>query len=65
MKDELDGKIMIKLVATRVKIYSYLIDGCSEDKKAKGTKKCVLKRKPKFKNYFNYLKNSAKSSGNK
>ena len=38
MKDELGGKIMTKLVGLRAKTYSYLIDGCREDKKAKGTK---------------------------
>ena len=41
MKDELSRKIMTKL-------YSYLIDDSSKDKKAKGTKKCVIKRKRKF-----------------
>ena len=29
-------------------IYSYLIDDDSEDKKAKGTTKCVVKRKLRF-----------------
>ena len=43
MKDELGGKIMTKSV-----------DG-SEDKKLKGTKKCVIKRKLKFENYKNCL----------
>ena len=37
MKDELGGKIMSKLVALKVKTYSYLIDGHNEDKKAKDT----------------------------
>ena len=32
-----------------------LIDDGSEDKKAKGTKKCVIKRKIKFENYKNCL----------
>ena len=32
---------MNKNVGLRVKTYSYLIDGGSKDKKAKGTKKCV------------------------
>ena len=45
MKDELGGKIMTKFVGLRAKTYSYLIDDCSEDKKAKGTKKCVIKNK--------------------
>ena len=52
MKDRLGGKITIKFVALRAKIYSYLIDDSSEEKKeAKGTKKCVIKRKIKFENY--------------
>ena len=53
MKDKLGGKIMIKFVGLRAKIYSYLIDDSSKDKKAKGTKKCVIKKKLKFKNYKN------------
>ena len=44
MKDELGGKIMTKFVGLRTKTYSYLIDDGSEDKKAKGTKKCVIKK---------------------
>ena len=55
MKDELGGKIMTKFVGLRAKTYSYLIDDSSEDKKAKGTKKCVIKRKLKFENYKNCL----------
>ena len=55
MKDELDRKIMTKLVGLRGKTYSYLIDDGSEDKKAKGAKACVIKRKLKFENYKNYL----------
>ena len=35
--------------------YSYFIDDSSEDKKVKDTKKCVIKRKLKFKNYENSL----------
>ena len=48
MKDELCGKIMIKFVGLRAKTYSYLLDDDSEDKKSKGTKNCVIKRKRKF-----------------
>ena len=55
MKDELGGKIMTKFVGLRAKTYSYLIDDSSEDKKAKGTKKCVIKRKLKFENCKNCL----------
>ena len=52
MRDELGGKILTKFIGLRAKSYSYLID---EDKKAKGTKKCVVKRKHKFENYKNCL----------
>ena len=52
-KDELGGKIMIEFVALRPKTYSYLISNGSNDKKARGTKKCVLKRIL----IFNYCKN--------
>ena len=55
MKDELSGKIMTKFVGLRAKTYSYFIDYGSEDTKAKGTKKCVIKRKIKFHNYKNCL----------
>ena len=44
-----------KFVGLRVKTYTYLRDHSSEDKKAKGTKKCVIKRKLKFENYENCL----------
>ena len=39
----------------RAKTYSYLKDNNDEDKKAKGTKKCVIKRRLKFQNYKNCL----------
>ena len=48
MKDELGGKIMTKFVGLTAETYSYLTDDVSEDKKAKDTKKCVIKRKIKF-----------------
>ena len=51
MKDELGGKIIKEFVALRQKTYSYLTDDCKEDKKAKETKKCVIKRVLKFNNY--------------
>ena len=43
MQDELGGKIMTEFAALRLKTYSYLIDDGNSDKKAKGTKKCVIK----------------------
>ena len=55
MKDELGGEIKTKFVGIRAKTYSYLKDDRSEDKKAKGTKKCVIKWKLKFENYANCL----------
>ena len=51
MKDELGGKNMTKFVGLRAKVYSFLIDDCSEDEKVKGRKKCVIKGKAKFENY--------------
>ena len=51
MKDELDRKIMMKFVWLIAKSYSYLIDDGSKDKKAKGTKMGVIKKKLEFENY--------------
>ena len=48
MKDELGGKIMTQFVALRPKTYSYLMDDTHVTKRAKGTKKCVIKRVLKF-----------------
>ena len=42
MKDELGGKIIKEFVTLRPKTYSFLTDDGKEDKKAKGTKKCVI-----------------------
>ena len=58
MKDELSGKIPTKFVGLSSKSYSYLINVGSENKKAKGTKKCVIKRKVKFENYKKCLEAS-------
>ena len=55
MKDELGGKIIIKFVGLRAKSCSYLIDDSSEDEKAKGKKRCAVKRKHKSENYKNFL----------
>ena len=55
MKDELGGKTITEFVTLRPKTYSYLINDCKEDKKAKGTKKWVIKRMIKFNDYKNCL----------
>ena len=57
MKDELGGGIITEFAALRPKTYSYLTDDCKEDKKAKGTKKCVIKRMIKFDDYKRCLLN--------
>ena len=57
MKDELGGRVITEFVAQRPKTYSYLTDDCKEDKKAIGTKKCVIKRMIKFDDYENCLLN--------
>ena len=55
MKDELGGKVITEFVALRPKTYSYLTDDCKEDKKTKGTKKCVINIMIKFNDYKNCL----------
>ena len=57
MKYKLGGRVITEFVALRPKTYSYLIDDCKEDKKAKGTNKCVIKRMIKFDDYKNCLLN--------
>ena len=55
IKDELCRKIMIKFVGIRAKTCCYFIANVSEDKIAKSTKKCIIKRKLKFENHKNCL----------
>ena len=55
MNDELGGKIITEFVTLRPKTYSYSTDGGKEDQKAKGTKKCIIKRMIKFNDYKNCL----------
>ena len=43
------------VVGLRAKTYSYLMDGDSDHKKAKGTKQFVLKKEFMIKNYTDYL----------
>ena len=58
MKDGFGGKIMIKFVGLKAKAHIYLIDDGSEDKKAKGIKKCIIKIKLRCENYKNCLEAS-------
>ena len=51
MKDELGGNIMTKFIGLKANKYSYLIYDSNEDKKIKGTKKCVIKENFKLENY--------------
>ena len=51
MKDELGGKIITEFVTSRPKTYSYLTDDGKKDEKAKGTKKCIIKKMIKFNDY--------------
>ena len=55
-KSELGGQIMIKFVGWKTKTCSYLKDNIDEDKRTKGTKKYVIKRKLKFKEYKKMFK---------
>ena len=68
-KDELNELIMTEFVALRSKVYSYLIDVFDDDdddyaknkiinKKAKGTKKCVVKKRLIVENYKRALFNN-------
>ena len=51
MKDELCKKIMKEFAELRAKAYSYLTENNNKDKKAKDTKKCLIKRKLKLEDY--------------
>ena len=57
MKDKLGGKIITEFVTLRPKTYSFLTDDGKEDKKAKGTKKYVIKEMIKFNDYKKCLLN--------
>ena len=56
MKDELSGKIMTEFAGLIPKTYSCLTHDNNENKKAKRTKKRVIKRKLKFEDKTSDLK---------
>ena len=49
---------MKEFVGLRAKTYAYLMDDDTEHKKAKGTKKCIIKRELMVKNYTDCLVNN-------
>ena len=55
MKDELGGEIITEFIALRPK--TYLTDNDKIDTKAKGTKKCIIKKMIKFDDYEKCLLN--------
>ena len=57
-KDEFGGKVITEFVALRPKAFSYLDDDGNNYKKAKGTKKCVIKQKLIFQNFKDCLFNN-------
>ena len=59
-KDELGGKIISEFCALKSKTYAFKLDNGNEVKKAKGTKKCVVKNHISFSNFVDILFNSSK-----
>ena len=55
MKDELGRQTMKELVGLIAKTYRYLKVNNDEDKKAKDTNKCTIKRRIKFEDYKNCI----------
>ena len=49
----LGGQMMKEFVGLRAKACSYFKDNDDKDKRAKGTKKCAIKRNLKFQDYKN------------
>ena len=57
-KDELGEKIITEVVTLRSKTYACLMEDGNDHKKAKGTKKCVIKQKLMFEYYKDCLFNN-------
>ena len=56
-KNEFGGKILTEFCALRAKAYAYKLDDDTEKKKAKGTKKLIVKREITLKSYVYSLFN--------
>ena len=54
----MEQKILTEFVALRPKAYAYLDDYGNDHKKAKGTKKCLMKQKFMFPNFKDCLLNN-------
>ena len=61
MKDTLGGKIMKAFIGLKPKCYATLMDDDRVDKKTKGTKKCIIKKCIRFKNYEECAKQKKKA----
>ena len=57
-KDELGGKIMDETAMLRAKAYAYITEDGSVHKRAKGMKKCIIKREIMFEHYKDCLFNN-------
>ena len=55
IKEKPTGVVGVKLTSIQIRVKSYLIDDGSENKKAKATNKCVIKRQLKSEYYKNCL----------
>ena len=60
MKDELGGGIITEFVTLKPKTYSYITNDFIELKKAKETKKCVIKKMLRFEDYKKCLFSNGK-----
>ena len=60
MKDELGGKTVKVFVGLKPECYVYLMEDVRVGKKAKRTKKCVIKRYLAFDNYYVCLEKTQK-----
>ena len=57
-KDEPGRKVITEFIALRAKAYAYITEDGSVHKRAKGTKKCIIKREIMFEHYKDCLFNS-------